>query len=217
MNSNENHELERLLNALVDGGLSASEQKTLEEILRNEQAARQRYRRFAVLHADLHWDASALVPLVLPSVDGARGAGSEAGPSRRKKFALLAVATGFAAALALLCYPFITHLAGHGADQFVVSVLSIEGVASWSGEGRVIRLDPLRGHKLTAGTLYLEGDAPSCRVRFRDGTDITLTGESELLLLRRWPEAPVVATRFIDGGCPTPAAWPASRARNENG
>lgn len=51
--------LDRLLNDAVDRGLSDAEEADLAARLRDDPAARERYRRFMSLHAELHWRAGA--------------------------------------------------------------------------------------------------------------------------------------------------------------
>jgi hypothetical protein len=96
MSSPREQELDGLLAALVDGGLSYAEQQHLAALLRDDPALQERYRDYLLLDAMLQWEA--------PAVPAAR-TGS---PSPRRRFrprVLVAAAAG----LLLLLFGSLFH------------------------------------------------------------------------------------------------------------
>ena len=164
--------LDELLNALADGLLSAEDETRLAEILRRDAGARLRYRQFMALQASLMWDyaAAAVAPLELeprPAVPGRwRWSGGWAA----------AAAIALAAVLAVL---WMSHRTT-GPAKAIVELAAVNGSVSWNDDSGVQRVGLAKGAKLAEGTLLIESEAGSAQLRFRDGTQIMLSGEAEL-------------------------------------
>jgi ferric-dicitrate binding protein FerR (iron transport regulator) len=163
-------ELEELLNALADGLLDETGEARLAELLRTDPHARRHYRQFMALHSALLGDyaiaaASASetsVPLPVP---------------RRPWPAVWALA----AAVALLLGGIAVWFAGREARPApVVTLAAVAGVVSWSDAANVPRASLQAGDRLSAGAVKVESESGSARLRFADGTELTLTGASEL-------------------------------------
>ncbi len=172
MNSPIPNDLDGLLNSLADGLLTPEEEARLAEILKSDAAARRRYRQFMGLQASLMWDYAALAT---PASEVAPM--RETVKSRRWPVIWAMAATiVFAATLAAIWIP------RHSKDPIssVVELVSATGAVSWSDDSGNQRVGLARGTKLTEGTLVVESEAGSAQLRFRDGTQLTLSGEAEL-------------------------------------
>ena len=169
--------LEKLLNDLADGGITSSDEQLLAELLRNDPEARLTYRQFMGLHADLHWDyVSVDLPRQGRRLHSLWQRYYKAG--RRAIWELTA-----AAVLIITAGVFIFN--GHLHNQPVV-------------EGKVLgRITPVvgvvqicRGKELLAvsdevdfradSSIHVVGLTGLALLRFNDGTEISLAGETRL-------------------------------------
>lgn len=168
-------ELETLLNRLADESPSAEDAARVEEMLRGDAAARAHYRRFMELHAALHWDYAAAATPVPQSQTARR----EMRHTRwwRNAYAIAAV-LAVLVAVATLVMP-------RAGERTIVSLEGLSGAVSWSRGAGGQRTGLLDGARLAEGTLMVEGEGASAQMRFKDGTLLMLSGESELAFSER--------------------------------
>jgi ferric-dicitrate binding protein FerR (iron transport regulator) len=169
------HELERLLNALVDADSPETAEECelqLAEILRNDAAARKRYREFMGLHAALMWDYAAA------ATDRPEKNVVSIEPSRLRWRRALQWAAVLAVAALAVALVFVGSR--KLSRREVARVEALEGAVSWSNDTGGQRGGLSSGMRLAAGTLSVEGASSSAQLRFDDGTVLTLTGDAEL-------------------------------------
>jgi len=177
----DDHELERLLNALVDADSPEAAEACegqLAPILRNDAAARRRYREFMGLHSALMWDYAAAATdreEGAAVVEMAENRRARASWRRALQWAAVIAVAGFAAAAL-----FFAGGRKSGNHHEVARVESVEGAVSWSSDNGGQRAVLSSGVGLAAGTLSVEGASSSAQLRFDDGTVLTLTGDAEL-------------------------------------
>lgn len=168
MNSDDSAELEALLNRLVDAEAPCeADVARLAELLRDNAAARRRYRHFMALHSALTWDYAA----------AAREA-SAASVQPRFGRGLWIAAAGVAILLAL---GWLARRASPTAGN-LATVESVSGSVSWNDAavGRTQTVAP--SASLGAGRLTTDGENAAVQLRLADGTRLSLNGESELSL-----------------------------------
>ena len=184
-NASEHAELDRLLNAAIDGELSEAEETALENLLRNDSDARRRYLQLMQLHAELHWDHGAQAalltsgdePRLRPVVDGQS--------SQQTNRSGLMFALVLAAVAAGILLPLV-RLVAPGSDVVTPkrpAIATIE-ISQGSVAFRDLTGNPIevvQGQpSLPAGTLIVEGESSAAQWRFLDGTLITVTGDAEI-------------------------------------
>ncbi|MEZ6067139.1 MAG: FecR domain-containing protein [Planctomycetaceae bacterium] len=175
-------ELDRLLNASVDGELSDSDESTLQALLRDDAAARRRYLQFMQLHAELHWDHGAAASLLVTPEHEPSEFRREDRNARFRigGWMLLAVAMGTLAAGWLMAVAYF-HVEGQTspASTPIARLELTHGTVSFqSTHGESLDLSG-RGQTLPAGSLLLEGES-AAQWRFLDGTLITVSGDAEV-------------------------------------
>jgi len=230
VNARDFTELDRLLNRLVDGGLSAADETQLDAWLRDDAAARDWYRRFMLLHADLQWDHGVSVGLVShekAAVTAAAVSVLSREPTRWM-WSSFAKPAAMWLAVGLLVVGLLLSWRLRGDRQMLVapapapSIMTldaIQGTADWRDGTTTLRLvDGSESRRLAAGTLFLEGDDSSCQLRFEDGTRVTVSGNAEAvfeqdsqkrLRLRRGSLSADVARQ--PEGCPLVIETPTAR------
>lgn len=174
-------ELERLLNASVDGGLSDADESTLQALLRDDHAARLRYLQFMQLHAELHWDHGAAASLLVTSEHepSGPGRGGRNAKLRVVGWALLAMGALAAGWLLAVAY-FHAHNETSPDSPSIARLEMTHGTVSFrTTHGQTLVLSG-RGQTLSAGSLLLEGESSAAQWRFLDGTLITLSGDAEV-------------------------------------
>ena len=70
-------------------------------------------------------------------------------------------------------------------ERSIVTLAQSSGAVSWSAEGGEWKRALQPGARLRAGTLSVEGGQSSAQLVFRDGSKVTLTGESEAVFAER--------------------------------
>lgn len=179
-------ELERLLNASVDGELNDSDEVALQSLLRDDSASLRRYLQFMQLHAELHWDHGASMALLIsPADDSNEASRTDLHAAKRVGgWMLLALAVGtVAAGLFLVFANFTAGNAGAHSAQAARMIASIEiaqGTVSFRTIGGQSLVLPSQDQALPAGTLMLEGESSAVQWRFLDGTLITASGVAEI-------------------------------------
>jgi ferric-dicitrate binding protein FerR (iron transport regulator) len=187
MNMTYDDEMERLLNELVDGTLTAVDEQRLAEILRTDASARRQYRQFMALHADLHWDYAAAIV----SQPEANWQPERRQPERRQPWKrweprsrwavagllLIVVTGGF-----LSTWQWRSHLS---LDQPVIG-----RIAPLAGEVRIAERGKTqaitREAELRAGaSIQVVGLVGLAELRLDDGTEISLAGETRIDCHRR--------------------------------
>jgi hypothetical protein len=159
MNTDELHEL---IEAAIEGRLTADQAARLEQAVLTDPAARRFYAEYAALHAGLHW------PAVHPAV--------EPTPPRRGVVGRLAGRRGLAG-MALAAGVLLTVWLIAGREPRPVATLTEAKACRWNGG----RLPTEVGAELRPGRLRLaEGLA---RVRFASGAEVTLEGPADLELV----------------------------------
>jgi hypothetical protein len=198
MTSGDSLKLERLMNQIVDGGLSDAEELQLETLLHDNSTARDRYLRFMMLHADLMWDYGAAASLVnnespAMSADQPRDASQSASLSRWTRSWLsgwlspwLAITVGLVMVgpTGWLISQFVRQdinavPMARVSPTLIITLEAMQGTAEWSVGGKKWQLSSGSEQRLAAGTLRLDGDGSSCQLRFDDGTRITVSGDAE--------------------------------------
>jgi ferric-dicitrate binding protein FerR (iron transport regulator) len=177
MSGRPDDELERLLHALVeaDSPEAAEEcESQLAPILRNDAAARRRYREFMGLHSALMWDYAAAATDRPENVVVMETPRTRAPWRRALQWAAVIAVAGLAAAL------FFAGGRKSANHHEVARAESVEGAVSWSSDNGGQRAVLSSGVGLAAGTLSVEGASSSAQLRFDDGTVLTLTGDAEL-------------------------------------
>ncbi len=188
------HELERLINASIDGDLSEQDEELLRSLLRNDQAMRRRYLEFMQLHAELNWDHGARAGLPTRLDTGLCSNTSldvsPLLPQQRSHW----LAPGLMVAVASIGLLFaLLQFYVNGTSDLkssakilgtiemtlgTVSFLSDDGSAGGRTGEVFDNLD--RGTNLPAGNLLVEGESSIAQWRFLDGTIITVTGDADL-------------------------------------
>ena len=88
MNAKQTRELDRLVDALCEGGLTAAQMQQLESMVLGSVTARERYLEQIELHGLLHWDVASGAHRLhssQPSIDGVPGTTRRAVPGRRHR------------------------------------------------------------------------------------------------------------------------------------
>lgn len=197
MTSDDSLKLERLMNQVVDGGLSDSEELQLETLLHDNSTARDRYLRFMMLHADLLWDHGAAASLIdnesrTTSADQPRDVSQSVSLSQRNQPWLSGwLSPRLAVSMALVMVALTAWLVSQFVRQdrnismarvsaaLIITLEAIQGTAEWSDGPQKWQLSSGSEQRLSAGTLRLDGDGSSCQLRFDDGTRITVSGDAE--------------------------------------
>ena len=165
-----NDELEQLCNCLLDNSLNEAQHQRLEDILRDDRIARERFRNYMKLHAVIRREYSALAAeLEL----------SQTKQPRSWPWAII-VRSAMAALLMVVVMIGIIY-----PDQTVSTknILSLEsltnGDLAWSSGTSNRR--PLKiGDQVPAGLLQLDGEAANAVLQFTDGTNLRISGQAEI-------------------------------------
>jgi FecR protein len=161
-------ELDVLLSQLVDGLLDDAGSVRLNAVLTGDALARRRYREVMALHAGLHWDYAA-----------AARSREVAVPPTTKRSWWLPLSAGLAAMLLLGVALGLWVPATPANPTLLTAVAVHDGTLSWSGASTT-RQSLREGDTIGGGQLVLEGDSATASLRFSDGTQLTLTGDTEL-------------------------------------
>jgi len=167
-------ELEQLVNALVDGQITESDERRLADMLRNDSEAITVYREFMDLHAELHWEPATVA-----------APATEAAPQKQRTHRRMAYSAAMIAATVMILGTATYWFSGVPTlkDASPIAQLeSLSGAVSWTANGTQ-RSDLTQGGQLPAGTLTLEGDSASAQIRFHDGTVLTAVRDVELDIL----------------------------------
>jgi hypothetical protein len=162
-------ECDHLLMRYLDGNLTAAEGAKLNRLLESDADARSSLREMAMQAVSL--------------ADLAREQ-ELAAPTRRREQPKAMTRSWIkpvpvvAAAVALLVSAASLWLSRGKAE--VVTLAQISGAVSWTAEDGQNRPGLQPGDTVRGGTLSVEGAASSAELVFRDGTAITLNGDSEL-------------------------------------
>ncbi len=191
MTSIDSVELERLINQIVDSELSDVDETRLEALLRDDVAARDRYLRFMMLHADLLWDHGAAASLASAQSQSVPAVQPLASP--RSKWSIAWLSPWPTVAMWLLMLGMAGGLVSmrmqreKGAvsvalepSKMIVTLDAIHGAAEWSDGATIQHLSTGSEQRLAAGALLLEGDDSSAQLRFDDGTRVTVSGGAEV-------------------------------------
>ncbi|MDA1054916.1 MAG: FecR family protein [Planctomycetota bacterium] len=179
-------ELERLLNASVDGELSDADEASLQALLRDDAAARRRYLQFMQLHAELHWDHGADASLLVTPEHQSPGISHFDGNATQRVggWMIPAVAIGVVAAAWLMTVGWFTFDGGgeHRSQTapMIARLEMTQGTVSFRAAGGEQVALSRRGQDLTAGALLVEGETSAAQWRFLDGTLITASGDAEI-------------------------------------
>lgn len=170
-------DLEKLLNQLADGMLAEDVESQLSEILRTDPAARQQYRQFMTLHADLQWDY-AVAAVMRPNTASCSRRQLRQWKGRRK--GLWATAVVLLVVITAGLWFSQRSRDGSQADRLVVGRLTrLTGVVQITDRGRVQEVSQdvdLR----TESMVNVTGLAGLALLRLDDGTEISLTGETRV-------------------------------------
>ena len=164
-------ELERLLNQLADELHSEVEEAQLADILRHDPAARRYYRQWLQLHAAIMWEyaAAATSPDEVPKP-----------PVMRKPWSSMVRWALAASVLLVVALSLFRFLQQAGTDPPVAWVEEVQGTVWWTNGKNESLVEPGTTLRVPAGVMVLEGETGSARLRFEDGSTITLNGDAEL-------------------------------------
>jgi hypothetical protein len=172
------NDLAALCSALVDGTISSADQVRLEDLLRHDRTARDRFRDFMQMESILAWELVNADAVPSPSSIGAGGHSPRAAGWRRVALWLLPlVAT--AAALA----PVVAWLGSRGPVAVETAVaprdwaMLVDTTGAVWADGRV----RAAGSAIVNGPLRLA--AGSAQVKFASGAVVTLNAPSEIEVL----------------------------------
>lgn len=181
MTPEDSAELDALLNRLVDTEAPAAvDIARLAELLRDDAAARRRYRHFMALHGALAWDYASV----------AREAPAAPARNRLSPGRWIAAA-GFAA---LLAAGWLVQRISTSAGTLAV-VESVSGSISWSDAAMPRPRAVATGAALGSGLLTADGENAAVQLRLADGTRVWLSGESELALSAETATGSVIGLR----------------------
>ena len=188
MSSKGNTDLERLLNELVDGTLTADDERHLAEMLRADSSSRRDYRRFMALHADLQWDYAAAVvsqPDTLPTASA-----KQAPTGMRAKWFVAAVVLFLAVSASLV----LIWLLPSGSDTGQAVIGRIVPVA-----GEVKLMEDGQDHVVTqeaelrsGGGIFVVGLSGLAVLQLDDGTEISLAGETRISCRRHNDQTTII-------------------------
>ena len=180
MSSTGNANLERLLNELVDGTLTADDERHLAEMLRADSSARRDYRRFMALHADLQWDYAVAAVAQTDKLPPARVAKARI----KKKAKLFAAAAVLFLAVSGSLVLFWLPPNGSDTGQAVIGrVVPMAGEVKLTEDGQdhvVTQETEFR----SGGGVFVVGLSGLAVLRLDDGTEISLAGETRISCCR---------------------------------
>ncbi len=157
-----------LLMRYLDGAASPEHLAALEKLLLADPEARAFLRDIAVQAVSMaNFGREATYELPIHGIQA-----PDRSLSRRWTYYLLATA---AVVAVLFAMAFLRRLP----EQEVVTLTEASGAISWSSEGGGWRTALGKGARLGPGTLSVEGGKSTAQVAFRDGTRVTLVGDSE--------------------------------------
>lgn len=152
--------LDTLLARLVDETITETEFQELEQLLDNSADAQRRYLHYMDLHADLQ------------NVDEVKSI--KVTNQRQWATGLLALAT----ILVLACF----FLWQDARPTPMIQIIDADGAVRWLGDGGKVELAVTSGQKLPSGTLETRTPDASVELAFFDGTTLSLTGRSALMV-----------------------------------
>ena len=156
---------EILIQRYLDGRLARTEQDLLNQRLRDDPALRDHLRSIA---------GQAVAFGDMARMQGATGK-VEAFPNPANRRAFFPVSPWLALAASIAVLAVGAWFLRHSTPPPVVTLVESNGTVAWAHG------DPVQaGDSLPAGTLETVGETSSALIRFRDGTLITLHGETEL-------------------------------------
>lgn len=153
-----------LIRRCIDCAASEEDRKALQERLRHDPAARRLYARYANIDATLGSGSIALKVAESPQLQKWNGL---------RHWRPLAAAVAALVVLAAAAIWIVSR------EISVLTLVDASGPVAWSEDGKW-RTDLAIGEQLKAGTVETVGEATSASFRSRDGTLITLSGDSEL-------------------------------------
>lgn len=169
LDADQKQRLDALMARLVDETIAPDELAELETLLDGDAAAQDRYLGYLGLHADL-------------GEGGGSGVGAGQGTARPKTRRSLALAIPAAAALLMLAFGVWRMVVGAGQDPTVAELIDHSGALRWTGDGGEVIVGLSSGHLLSGGTLETLATGSWARLAFKDGSEFTLSGRTELTI-----------------------------------
>ncbi len=165
-----NNELEQLCNCLLDDSLNKAQHQRLEDILRDDRQARERFRNYMKLHAVIRREYSALA---------AELEQAHAKQPRPWPWAIIVRTTMAALLMALVMVGIIYSDKTNSSKNTLSLVALTNGDLMWSSDPSNRRSLKI-GDQVTAGLLQLDGEAANAVLMFTDGTNLRLSGHAEI-------------------------------------
>jgi ferric-dicitrate binding protein FerR (iron transport regulator) len=198
-------ELDRLVSRMIDRQLSESDAARLDALLAESPEAVQRYHELldnhealsAIYAGDVY--ESSLDPAELPAHGDPTPASRLASSMRRRALVLCVVTAAILAAMLLR----------PGRNVQIATLTEVKGSVLWTGDGGEVIRDLKAGRQLEGGTLECLYADSWCKIDFRDGTAITVSGRSVLTISRgRQKEVSLVEGSLSANVAPQPSDRP---------
>jgi ferric-dicitrate binding protein FerR (iron transport regulator) len=159
-----------LFEAWRDERLTGEQASTLNQLLRESEAARRFFRAEAQLHGLLHCAVANRQ---------AQSRIIEIGSPARQRWVIAATVAGTIAATLIISTAMFLWFRNPG-EKTIAAVKEIHGTVDWNSGIGVASRRLHAGDRVMAGTIVLEGDATFVQLRLDDGTLVSLNGNSEL-------------------------------------
>ena len=180
MNTDSPEELDRLISRLLDQRISSAEAIRLDALLADSPEAVKRYCELldnhealcAIYPGDCFESALDFAELPARAAGGPHSARSTFRTWQRWALAMAGLAAAIVAAL--LLWP--------NRDFQVATIAEFKGALRWTGNGGKVIDDPGAGRPLDGGTLECLFPDSWCKIKYRDGTTITISGRSALTI-----------------------------------
>lgn len=172
-------ELDVLLGKLVDESLTSKEQQRLNEIMQDEPEAHEFYQDYLDIHGDLEEsfgipDFSSVNDLIGPEIQH---------PKKSSSIAFGNWGLAIAAVLVLgFCIQFFIEEKAGVTPVTIAQISKLSGPLHWTGDGGLVNRNLQVGTRLSGGTIEGMGPDAWLEIKFSDGTEVEIAGNSMLTI-----------------------------------